>query len=100
MASEVVLSGSTSNIPAGSIVNVTVNGNNYTGTVGADGTWTVTLPAGSLVGLPNGALPVTTTITDADGNTLATSTSNINVVATDVPVATPGDAFVDGTERQ
>ncbi|MGP2503014.1 Ig-like domain-containing protein [Pantoea ananatis] len=96
VASEVVLSGSTSNIPAGSIVNVTVNGNNYTGTVGADGTWTVTLPAGSLVGLPNGALPVTTTITDADGNTLATSTSNINVVATDVPVATPGDAFVDG----
>ncbi|MGG6184323.1 Ig-like domain-containing protein, partial [Pantoea allii] len=96
VASEVVLSGSTSNIPAGSIVNVNVNGTNYTGTVGADGNWTVTLPAGSLVGLPNGALPVTTTITDADGNTLATSTSDINVVATDVPVATPGDAFVDG----
>ena len=96
VASEVVLSGSTSNIPAGSIVNVTVNGNSYSGTVGADGNWTVTLPAGSLVGLPNGALPVTTTITDADGNTLATSTSDINVVATDVPVATSGEAFVDG----
>ncbi|WP_072193734.1 Ig-like domain-containing protein [Pantoea stewartii] len=96
VASDVVLSGTTINIPAGSQVTVSVNGTSYTGTVDAQGNWTVTLPAGSLAELPNGALPVITTITDAGGNTLATNTTNINVFATDLPIATAGVAFGDG----
>ncbi len=92
----VTFAGSTSNIAEGSIVTVNVNGGSFTTTVGADGNWTLTLPAGTFSAAADGALSVTTTVTDAAGTTLATSSSILNVLATSVPQATAGDAFGDG----
>ena len=92
---EITFGGSTSNIAAGSIVTVNVNGADYSTTVGAEGNWTLTLPAGTFSGVAEGALTVTTTVTDANGLTLASQTDTLNVLTT-TPPATAGVAFGDG----
>ncbi|WP_323639241.1 Ig-like domain-containing protein [Pectobacterium polonicum] len=51
------------------IVNVTINGQIYQGLAQADGTWSVTVPAGDLQNMPNGITAITATLTDAAGNT-------------------------------
>ncbi|MDX6913730.1 Ig-like domain-containing protein [Pectobacterium carotovorum] len=51
------------------IVNVTINGQIYQGLAQADGTWSVTVPAGDLQNMPNGVTAITATLTDAAGNT-------------------------------
>lgn len=51
------------------IVNVTINGQIYQGLAQADGTWSVTVPAGDFQNMPNGVTAITATLTDAAGNT-------------------------------
>jgi ribosomal 50S subunit-recycling heat shock protein len=51
------------------VVKVTINGLTYNGLVLADGSWSVTIPAGDLANLPNGGTTITATLTDAAGNT-------------------------------
>ncbi|MFJ5508924.1 Ig-like domain-containing protein [Pectobacterium jejuense] len=50
------------------IVNVTINGQIYQGLAQADGTWSVTVPAGDLQNMPNGITAITASLTDAAGN--------------------------------
>ncbi|MBZ6395095.1 MULTISPECIES: Ig-like domain-containing protein [Pantoea] len=96
LTGDVLVSGSTSGLPQGSIVEVTANGTTVTTTVAADGSWNLTLPAGTLTNVADGPLTVTTTVTNADGTPLATTDTVVTVIATALPVATPGDAFGDG----
>ncbi|MGK3141503.1 Ig-like domain-containing protein [Pantoea sp. C2G6] len=96
LANEVVVSGSTSGLPAGSLVTVVANGTTLTTSLAADGSWSLTLPAGTFSGAADGAQTVTATITDASGTPLASSDTTLTVLASALPVATPGVAFDDG----
>ena len=62
--------GGTSNGVVGQPITVTFNGAHYSGLVGMDGSWSVTVPIAALVGtvLPDGTYEVTADTTDQDGN--------------------------------
>ncbi|MGG5215575.1 Ig-like domain-containing protein [Rahnella variigena] len=72
------LTGSTGLTGDGQTVTVVIDGNTLTGTVATDGTWTVTVPAGTLTGSAEGPTPVVVNVTDAAGNT-GTTTGSVNV---------------------
>lgn len=92
----IVVSGSTSGLPDGSIVTVVANGTPVSATVAADGSWSLTLPAGTFTGAADGPQTLTATASDANGVQLATGDTTLTVVAGTLPVATPGIAFEDG----
>ncbi|MER5028783.1 Ig-like domain-containing protein [Pantoea anthophila] len=92
----VVVSGSSSGLPAGSLVTVDANGTPFTTTLNADGSWSLTLPAGTFSGVADGPQTLTATVSDANGQPLATTDTTLTVVASALPVATPGVAFDDG----
>ncbi|KGD76145.1 Ig-like domain-containing protein [Pantoea vagans] len=92
----VVVSGSTSGLPEGSIITVLANGTTASTSVAADGSWSLTLPAGTFNGTADGPQTITATATDGSGQQLATSDATLTVVASALPVATPGVAFDDG----
>lgn len=106
-ASNQTLSGTTTNAEAGSVVTVVLNGKTYTTTVGANGSWNVTIPAADLAALPTGNNTISVSVTNGSGNTV-TSTENIAVQASPVTPGTPtitindfaGDNVLDGAERQ
>ncbi|WP_338152918.1 Ig-like domain-containing protein [Chimaeribacter coloradensis] len=104
-AQPLTISGTASASEAGQTVTVTLNGTAYTGTVGADGSWSLTLPAGALNGLANGTYLLTTSLTDAAGNTTTVTQSvTLNTTGATLPTLTlapfAGDNVVDGTEAQ
>ncbi|WP_034916048.1 Ig-like domain-containing protein [Erwinia sp. 9145] len=68
------ISGTSANA-VGSTVSVTLAGNTLTTTVGANGTWSVSLPSATLKAIPDGSYSVTVTLTDAVGNVSTTSDS-------------------------
>lgn len=72
------LTGSTGLTGDGQTVTVVIGGNTLTGTVATDGTWTVTVPAGTLTGSAEGPTPVVVNVTDAAGNP-GTITGSVNV---------------------
>ncbi|WP_315310564.1 Ig-like domain-containing protein [Pantoea vagans] len=92
----VVISGSTSGLPEGSIITVLANGTTASTSVAADGSWSLSLPAGTFNGAADGAQTITATASDASGQQLATGDTTLTVVASTLPVATPGVAFDDG----
>ena len=47
---------------------VSLNGKDYTTTVSADGSWTLNVPAADLVGLSDGSVTVTASVSDKAGN--------------------------------
>ncbi|MFJ1269030.1 Ig-like domain-containing protein [Legionella lytica] len=81
VAAGVVVTGTTTSIPAGNTVTLTVGGTTYSATVQADGSWSITLPAADLATLPQGIIPFTATVTDAAGNA-ATTSVNVTVDTT------------------
>lgn len=95
-AADLIITGSTSNVAAGSLVTVTLNGVAYSASVNADGSWSATVPAGALSGVPDGALTLTTSVVDVAGNAL-TSSSTVNLLATSQPQPTLDAAFGNGT---
>ncbi|MGF2399371.1 Ig-like domain-containing protein [Enterobacter cloacae] len=94
------LSGKTT-AEAGQIVTVTVNGKNYTATVGSDGTWSVTLPASEVQSLTNGEHTLTVNVSDKAGN--GSSTQAHFIVDTVAPVVTintvAGDDILNTSEQ-
>ncbi|MDE8556865.1 Ig-like domain-containing protein [Pantoea vagans] len=92
----VVVSGSTSGLPDGSIITVLANGTTASTSVAADGSWSLTLPAGTFNGAADGPQTISATASDGSGQQLATSDATLTVVASALPVATPGVAFDDG----
>ncbi|WP_448886754.1 Ig-like domain-containing protein, partial [Citrobacter telavivensis] len=80
---DLVITGTTT-APAGQTVTVTINGNDYTALVQANGSWSVTVPAAEAGALTTGS--VTATVSDAAGNT--GSASHALTVDTTSPVVT------------
>ena len=94
-AQDLVINGTSANVPAGGTVQVSLNGETFTGTVNADGSWSVTVPAGTLSGLSDGPLTVTASVTDSTGATIV-SDSVLNVAANAQPAIDIDTPFGDG----
>ncbi len=65
--SDLIVSG-TSTAEAGQTVTVSLNGKDYTATVGSDGNWTLNVPAADLAALSDGSVTVTASVSDKAGN--------------------------------
>ncbi|MBD8213743.1 Ig-like domain-containing protein [Erwinia persicina] len=63
-----LMTGTTSNVQAGQVVTVTLNGSQYTGLVQGDGSWSVLVPAAALINLANGTDNYTVSVSDVAGN--------------------------------
>ncbi|HCN0812310.1 TPA: Ig-like domain-containing protein [Escherichia coli] len=94
------ISGS-SNTEAGQTVTVTLNGVTYTGTVQADGSWSVSVPTADLSNLTASPYTVSASVNDKAGNP-ATATHGLAVDLT-VPVLTintvSGDDIINAAEH-
>jgi Bacterial Ig-like domain len=71
----------TSTEVVGQTVTVGLNGEQYTGTVAGDGTWSVTVPQPALLGsaLPDGTYTVTADVSDGYGNAAQEATQSLTV---------------------
>ncbi|EPC9993293.1 Ig-like domain-containing protein [Enterobacter ludwigii] len=91
----------TSTAEAGQTVTVSLNGKNYTTTVGADGNWTLDVPTADLAALTDGSVTVTAAVSDKAGNP-ASVAHNLAVDVT-VPVVTintvAGDDVINVAEH-
>ena len=95
-ASDLAVSGRTVGVAAGSVVTVNFNGASYSGTVNADGSWSVTVPAAASGNLNDGVQTLTATVTDANDNVLNDDAS-LNVIVDTLPaVSLNSSAFTDG----
>lgn len=103
-----LLSGTTTNVEAGQIVTITLNGVTYRAPVQADGSWSVTVPASALQALADGTATFSATVTNSSGQT-ATDTHSVTVEPdSDSPgggslsITTPvsGDGYLNATEAQ
>jgi hypothetical protein len=71
----IAVTGSVSeNVPAGSTVALNVAGQSYTGTVQADGTYSIGIPGNVLAGATSDSIQASVSVTDSAGNT-ATATA-------------------------
>ncbi|UHM89485.1 Ig-like domain-containing protein [Rahnella victoriana] len=101
-----VVSGTASASEAGRTITVTLNGVNYTATVGSNGAWSVTVPANRVAALANGEYDIRVALTDSAGNSTTVThdlTVNTSVVSTTPTItlnAFAGDNVLDGAERQ
>ncbi|HDS3485331.1 TPA: Ig-like domain-containing protein [Escherichia coli] len=100
-SADLTLSGSTSGVEAGQTVTVTLNGVTYTGTVQADGSWSVSVPTADLSNLTASPYTVSASVNDKAGNP-ATATHGLAVDLT-VPVLTintvSGDDIINAAEH-
>ena len=99
-AAGVTVSG-TSTAETGQTLTVTLNGSNYQTTVQADGSWSLTLPAGDLTALANNGYTLTATVSDQAGN--PGSASKGVTVDTTAPVISfntvAGDDVINNVEH-
>ncbi len=84
---------------------VLVNGQNYDAILQSNGTWSITLPAGALAGVPDGPVTVKVTITDYAGNSnTVTSSFTLDASAANAPQVQinkiADDDFVNQSEAQ
>ncbi|WP_244598992.1 BapA-related adhesin SiiEA, partial [Escherichia coli] len=86
---------------AGQTVTVTLNGENYTGTVQTDGSWSVSVPASVVSALANGTVTINASVTDAGGN--SGSATHLVTVNTGLPSITfnaiSGDNVLNADEK-
>ncbi|ENK8491095.1 Ig-like domain-containing protein [Enterobacter hormaechei] len=92
-AQNLVVSGSSDGLTAGTALTVTVNGKDYAATVLADGTWSAAIPSTDVSAWPEGTVKISVTGDSAAGNPitishdvtvdLATIAISINALATD-----------------
>lgn len=83
----------------GQPVTVTLNGNDYTGTVAADGTWSITVGTADIAALKDGTkYAVKSTVTDAAGNKVS-ATESVTVDETASLTINPidGNGFINKT---
>ncbi|WP_267370630.1 MULTISPECIES: Ig-like domain-containing protein [unclassified Pantoea] len=101
-------SGTTENLAAESTLTIMLNGQSYTTTLAADGSWSVILPAADLQALPVGSNRISVTFENSAGGT--TTASKAITVEPSVPPsdATPpqptidtpfGDGLMNASER-
>ncbi|KTJ23605.1 type 1 secretion target domain-containng protein [Enterobacter hormaechei subsp. steigerwaltii] len=92
-AQNLIVSGSSDGLGAGTALTVTVNGKDYAATVLADGTWSAAIPSTDVSAWPEGTVKISVTGDSAAGNPitishdvtvdLATVAISINALATD-----------------
>ncbi|MCC3242517.1 Ig-like domain-containing protein [Enterobacter cloacae complex sp. 2021EL-01169] len=83
------LSGASKNLAQGTVLTVTLNSKTYTTEVGADGTWSVNVPAADAQALGDGTWTVNVSGKDAAGNTVSGSqTIGVDSVAPTLSVDT------------
>ncbi|MFV8757957.1 Ig-like domain-containing protein, partial [Yersinia enterocolitica] len=76
--SALTISGNSQRVQAGQTVTVSLHGKNYQGVVQADGSWSVSVPAGDVQALPQGNNVINATVNDVAQNP-ASSTHNVTV---------------------
>ncbi|HAV1881087.1 TPA: Ig-like domain-containing protein [Enterobacter hormaechei subsp. steigerwaltii] len=67
-AQNLVISGTSTDLAAGSTVTVTINGKSYSASVLADGTWQAAVPAADVSRWADGSLTITASAQDTSGN--------------------------------
>ncbi|WP_115460562.1 Ig-like domain-containing protein, partial [Enterobacillus tribolii] len=98
----VIISGTSSDVPAGNVVTVTVNGVSYPATVGQDGTWSVSVPAADVSAWPAGTLTITAEAASASGNPVSITDSQVTVDLSEVAVSINTvalDNVINATEK-
>lgn len=96
-----LISGTSTNLAAGSALTVKLGALTFNTTVRADGTWQVSVPTTSLQGLADGPLNVTVTARDVAGNTASGSgglTVNIGALPTLAITSLFGDNGLNATD--
>ena len=73
-AQNLIVSGTSTDLAAGSAVTVTINGKAYSATVLADGSWQAAVPAADVSQWADGALDIKASAQDASGNPVAIGT--------------------------
>ncbi|MFL4364514.1 Ig-like domain-containing protein [Enterobacter asburiae] len=98
--SDLTVSGTTT-AEAGQTVTVTLNGKDYTTTAGADGSWTLNVPAADLAALGDGSVTVTASVSDKAGNPVtADHTLTVDVTVPAVTINTvAGDDVINIAEH-
>ncbi|VFS49197.1 Uncharacterised protein [Budvicia aquatica] len=66
-----VINGTSTDLAAGSVVTVMVNGQDYAASVNADGSWRVGILSQDVAAFPEGSLAITAQATDGSGNTVS-----------------------------
>ncbi|WP_447753271.1 Ig-like domain-containing protein [Enterobacter asburiae] len=73
-AQNLIVSGTSTDLAAGSTVTVTINGKTYSATVLADGTWQAAVPAADVSQWADGSLDIKASAQDASGNPVTIGT--------------------------
>jgi hypothetical protein len=96
-----IISG-TSSAETGQTVNITFNGESYSATVQADGTWSTAVPDSDLIGITDGAYNVHASVSDNAGNqTTADRNVLVDTTALVITVNTiAGDNIINNSEHQ
>nr|WP_277619655.1 Ig-like domain-containing protein [Winslowiella iniecta] len=94
-AEDLLISGTSENVPQGSTVTINFNNQTFTAEIGANGVWSVLIPPASLAGLPDGPAIINVSAVDAAGNAVS-STATLNVLVNQLPDATIQPPFGDG----
>uniref|UniRef100_UPI00372CFDA7 Ig-like domain-containing protein n=1 Tax=Kluyvera intermedia TaxID=61648 RepID=UPI00372CFDA7 len=97
---DLVLSGTTSNVEANQTVTITFGGKSYTATVDADGNWTTTVPSADLTVLKDGDASVQASVTNVNGNSASAGREySVDATAPTVTIDTvAGDNVINGSE--
>ncbi|MEB7569182.1 Ig-like domain-containing protein, partial [Enterobacter mori] len=97
---DLVLSGSTSNVEENQTVTITFGGKTYTAKVDADGNWTATVPSADLAGLKDGDASVQVSVTNVNGNSASAGREySVDATAPTVSIDTvAGDNVINGSE--
>ena len=94
LASNQLISGSSTNLAAGTTVSATLNGVTYSGQVGSGGNWSISVPQASLAAIADGTQRVTVTASDVYGNP-ATISGTLSVISHTPPAVTITSLFGD-----
>jgi hypothetical protein len=88
--SSLIISGTSSGADGGTVT-VAVGGNNYTGTIGTGGAWSITLTSAQLQSLTEGSVNITANVSDTAGNpaTQATASFIYDRTAPTLAITTP-----------
>ncbi|MCK6722564.1 Ig-like domain-containing protein, partial [Enterobacter cloacae] len=98
--SDLIVSG-TSTAEAGQTVTVSLNGKDYTATVGSDGNWTLNVPAADLAALSDGSVTVTASVSDKAGNPASVDHNlTVDITVPQVTISTiAGDDVINIAEH-
>ncbi|HFZ2062887.1 TPA: Ig-like domain-containing protein [Enterobacter cloacae] len=98
--SDLIVSG-TSTAEAGQTVTVSLNGKDYTATVGSDGHWTLNVPAADLAALSDGSVTVTASVSDKAGNPASVDHNlTVDMTVPEVTISTiAGDDVINIAEH-